>query len=185
MQHRRPTKFVPAGDVLYSELCKTPPFIAAQKRKPKEEHLKRGVRYETQVQRHFESLYGPRYVPSPWVRFHSRADTDSNWRYCQPDGLLVDVHKGCITIVEIKLKHTTRAWWQVRELYEPVVKNLFNNGHEGHWQFAACEVVKWYDTDTFFPENILLTPAIENVPPGYFGLHIWSTRGRSKSSRRD
>jgi hypothetical protein len=91
----------------------------------------------------------------------------------------VDILKGTVTIVEIKLKHTAHAWWQVRELYEPVVKHLFNNG-KVHWAFAACEVVKWYDSDTVFPENLLLTPAIENIPPGHFGLHIWSTRGRFK-----
>lgn len=165
-----PQRFTPAGAVHTAELTPEPLFINEPVRLVGKKG--EGVRYERKAQSYLEQVYGESYVASPWLRF--RSNTDSDWRYCQPDGLHFDFRSGLIVIVEIKLKHTAQAWWQVRELYQPVLECLFGN----LWQFAACEVVKWYDPHTYFPEAITPTPDLAALHPGSFGLHIWTGRRR-------
>ena len=117
------------------------------------------------VHEYLELLYGDRYVSSPWLRFFA----EGKWRWCQPDGLLFDPQSGRITIVEVKYQHTSDAWWQVRHLYQPVLQAMFP---EKLWTFDACEIVKWYDPDTRFPEKLVLAQEISMKHPA-FKVHIW------------
>ncbi len=168
-------RFTPAGEVKYAELTLEPPFITAAKKVRVSGKKGEGNRYERKAQAYLQESLGIQYVPGPWFRFRSYAS--DKWRFCQPDGLLIDIPTGRITIVEIKLKHTAVAWWQVRQLYEPVLQSLFPSAL---WSFAACEVVRWYDPDTPFPEALRLSPTIESIKPGQFGLHIWNDRGQAR-----
>lgn len=95
--------------------------------------------------------------------------------YCQPDGLDFDFDKGLITIVEFKLQHTSNAWWQTRELYEPVVRKIFPSSL---WEIAIVEIVKWFDPDAAFPEryNFVKDLSFSTVKPNEFHLHIWNGR---------
>lgn len=135
-----------------------------------------GQLYEQHVQEHLLATYPHEYVASPWLRFRNGTP---RLEWCQPDGLLVDLTRGLITIVEIKLKHTSSAWWQIRHKYEPVLRTLFNSSSGEDiplWQFAALEVVKWFDPDTAFPERIHLTDAPSACVPNRFHVHIWGGR---------
>lgn len=91
-------------------------------------------------------------------------------RWCQTDGLLIQPQGGLITIVEIKYQHTPDAWFQLRELYEPVVRRAFGPA----WEVALLEVVKWYDPSTFFPERHLMCADPLHPPIGSIGVHIWA-----------
>lgn len=106
------------------------------------------------------------YVPSPWLHF--RSESSEKWRWCQPDGLLVDIERGIITCVEVKYSHTENAWWQVRKLYLPVLEKLFP---PALWRLQACEVVKWYDSAVVFPEPVELAAEI-GKPSDRFKVHI-------------
>ena len=156
-----PAAFRPAGLVLSADFC-TPP--ALRKKRYTGRRLE-GVRYEKKVQSHLEDFYGDRYIPSPWIRFF----TGGAWRWCQPDGILLDVPHGLLTIVEVKYQHTSDAWWQVRQLYEPVLRVMFP---ESLWRFTACEVVKWYDPAIQFPEKVVLANEVSMQHPA-FKVHIW------------
>lgn len=156
-----PQGFKPAGRVLAAEFALPP---ALRKRRYTGRRLE-GIRYERRAQEHLADFYGDRYLPSPWLRFF----TGGQWRWCQPDAILIDLEHGRITIVEIKYQHTPDAWWQVRQLYQPVLSAMFP---PELWSFEACEVVKWYDPNTLFPEKTVLAqePGLEHSS---FKVHIW------------
>lgn len=122
------------------------------------------MKYEANVHEHFGRLHPVFYLPGPWIRFNDV----SGCRWCQPDGLLVNFFTGRVTIIEVKYQHTSDAWWQLRMLYEPVVRKLFS---EELWDFSLCEVVKWYDPSTKFPERVELVPDIGMAKS--FGVHIF------------
>jgi hypothetical protein len=167
-----PRHFKPAGVVETVQHSQTPPpFIRETKRKGRRGQ---GIRYEKKGQEHLSELYGDFYVPSPWFYFYELGVNKPRW--CQPDGLLFQPYLGRITIVEFKLQHTADAWWQLRWLYLPVVSKAFSGDL---WDFSLCEVTKWYDPATLFPEKPRLREEITMTEPGEIGVHIWKP-GRLK-----
>ncbi|MDE0330999.1 MAG: hypothetical protein OXL41_03955 [Nitrospinae bacterium] len=141
---RPPRNFFPAGAVEFAELAlETPPFIKRQRHTGVRAQ---GVRYERKAQGFLERQ-SVCYVPGPWLRFAARGDRKLRW--CQPDGLYFDFGAGRITVVEIKYKHTELAWWQIRQLYGPVVAALFPG-----WAIGALEVCHWFDPAVGFPEAV-------------------------------
>lgn len=156
-----PENFKPAGRVLSAGLSQPP---ALRRRRYTGARLK-GVQYEKKVQEHLLDFYGDRYLPSPWLRFF----TGGAWRWCQPDGILLDVSAGKLCIVEVKYQHTADAWWQVRQLYQPVLEQIFS---PKLWKYEACEVVRWYDPFTVFPEPTTLAHEVGMAHPA-FKVHIW------------
>lgn len=102
-----------------------------------------GVRYEKKVQEYLKEKFKERYLPSPWICF----ELDGRKKYCQPDGLLFDLQNGIITIVEVKLRHTMRAYTQLVKVYLPLVQRMFGSDK---WKFQVVEVVKWYDCNEPF-----------------------------------
>lgn len=156
-----PQGFRPAGRVLSANFSQPP---ALRKRRYTGRRLE-GVRYEKKVHAYLEEFYGERYIPSPWIRFF----TEGAWRWCQPDAILIDLEHGRITIVEIKYQFTSDAWWQVKHLYEPVLRVMFP---ATLWCFDYCQVVKWYDPATPFPEPVVLAHEVSMVHPK-FKVHIY------------
>lgn len=160
--------FRPAGEVLHAELTSRPVFIPVP-RGSRRSAQGRGVRYERKAQNYLTELTDY-YIQSPWFKFYSRGAARA--LYCCPDGLLVNPSRGVITIVEIKLKHTADAWWQVRNLYEPVVRHFFQTP-AFDWRYAFCEVVKFLDPSTTFPEDYSMVPDPDTIVPNRWGVHVW------------
>lgn len=108
--------------------------------------MKAGDRFEHEVQQEF-FRNEPNYIPSPFFQYYEK------WKpkWCQPDGLYFDFTQLTITIVEVKLTHTVRAWWQCRHLYEPVISRAFGTA----WNVKSLEVVKYIDYSEPFPEKLL------------------------------
>ena len=73
-----------------------------------------GLRYERKVRERFASEI-PHSEAGPWFFFRDAYGT----RRCQPDLLFPLPDR--VIVAEVKLFHTTDAWWQLRKLYEPVV----------------------------------------------------------------
>lgn len=159
-----PEGFIPAHDVTYASFIgTTPPFIRQRKYSGARAE---GVRYEKKVQAYLQDRFADHYAPGPWIRFTTRQTP--KWRWCQPDGLLFDLTQGIITLIEIKYSHTPNAWWQTKHLYAPVLRHLF----PAHlWELQFCEIVKWYDPLTLFPEEIKLTRDLTR-PSSKFKVHI-------------
>lgn len=162
-----PDKFRPVEDVLWVEHSLTPPpFIAMKVRENVRGRRADGIKYEKRVQEWLRRTRSNTYVASPWFHFSSIAFQD---RWCQPDGLDLDVNRGVATVVEIKLQHTAKAWWQLRSLYEPVVTEWLGK----NWSVAILEVCKWFDPDVAFPERVRFTSNC-SAAVGPFNVQIWS-----------
>ena len=161
-----PRNFTPAGYVEHPRLeLQQPQFIKLHRVKGARAA---GMAYERKVQRYLLDTFPHHYVASPWFTFISNGGAKRKW--CQPDGLLIDIRNGLITIVEVKLRHTSDAWWQTRQLYLPVLQRLFGTLM---WKYNILEIVRWYDADTLFPERYKLAAEIGGLPVGKFGVHIW------------
>ena len=129
------------------------------------------MRYEHQAKEYLSEKLGDAFVPGPWFRFQSRAVAGAQTQllWCQPDGLYFDFRLGRITIIEIKLRHTSDAWYQVRRLYQPVVQRVFG----ALWDYTVVEVARWFDPATPFPEHIRMLPNVAEAPLEMFSVHRW------------
>lgn len=153
-------------EVTWAELAdEAPPFA---RRGAKRGRRRQGILYERKVHEHFLEIYKEAYLPSPWFRY--RLEGSDRVRWCQPDGLLFDVRKGRLTIVEVKYQHTEKAWFQLRQKYPPVVLAVFP---PDLWALSYCEVVKWYDPQIRFPERSMRVRRLEELNPGQLGVHIY------------
>jgi len=126
---------------------------------------KEGIRYEISVHQEFYSRYGNLYLPSQWFLFY---DPRGRRRFCQPDGLLF-LPSGKLIVLEIKLSHTLTAYYQILNLYFPVLKTLFPK-----WTLIPCEVVRWFDPSTLFPVQPKLCADPLHAVKDAFNVHIWS-----------
>lgn len=171
--------FRPAGEVEYAAYCQQPPlFTTKPSNKPSfNASQKQGLRYERRVQDHIRELCGeyPNLVClcNPWLMFHRVGDGSGAISFCQPDCLLVDNSRRKITIIEVKYIHTSDSWKQVRQLYEPVLRNI----HSG-FDFAFVEICKWFDPHKAFPETYYYCENVLEAETDRFGIHIYKPRGR-------
>lgn len=143
------------------KLIKSPPFTLNNKHTQRE---KLGIRYEKKVHQVLNERFELRYFPQIWFCYKA----GEKLRYCQTDGLLVDIDKKKITIIEVKYSHTSDAFWQMENVYYPVVKRLFGDS----WQVCTVEVVKWYDPAVSCPRKAVLRERLEDVKFGEFAVHI-------------
>lgn len=163
-RHLPPHNFIPAGFVRCAQLASEPPFIV----KPTSATgaKARGMSYERKVQSWLLELFHDSYLPSPWFSFIN--DRSPKLRFCQPDGLLFDPWRGICTLVEVKLKHTPLAWWQMRQLYAPVVQAALG----AKWTIHTVEVVRWFDPSVATPQRPRLRSRILDAAAGEFAVHI-------------
>lgn len=124
-----------------------------------------GQLYEQYVHGRLSERYGERYLAGPWLSFREEGVYER--MYAQPDGLILSLATGRITIVEVKIKHTSRSWYQLRNFYEPLVSHFFDG-----WAISVCEVFKW-DSRIKFPEHFkyVADPHTEEVPDEVFRVH--------------
>lgn len=128
---------------------------------------KAGLAYERRAQGYLCELFPDQYVPSPWVAF--RLKGEPLIRYCQPDGLIVDIAQSRVTVVEIKLRHCIEAYIQLNGIYLPVVRKLFPLP----WELRQLEVTRYYDAMVGFPVKPQLVSNVELTPRSQFGVHIF------------
>ena len=103
-----------------------------------------GLRYERKVKKLLGDTFGPEFRPGQWLRFFERSETTP--RFCQVDGLLVRGNRAII--FECKYTFTSDAWFQLRQLYEPVVRKAFYADVVG-----LCVVCRVFDPAIAFPEE--------------------------------
>lgn len=140
----------------------SPPFHS----QPRTGAQKRGLAYERKALRELENRYKHEFIPHPW--FWYKETHSLRGHYCQPDGLLIRVKARQIIVTEIKLRHTADAYYQLFDLYLPVVRAVFGAG----WSYGAVEVVRWFDPDEPVPAPARLCKRPDVVNQGVFGVHI-------------
>ncbi len=127
---------------------------------------KAGVRYEEKAQDHLREVF-PFILNSPVVNFID----DSGFRTCIPDALLVYPPLGRTVIFEIKIQHMPESWWQLKRLYEPVMKAMYPS-----YDIQVVEVCRSVDASMPFPCKIELIDDLERFArfsPASFGVYHW------------
>ena len=156
--HVRPTS---------ARLCRNIPLWDNNKKRGK---AREGLRYEKKVHEEFTRRYPSLYVPSLWLEYENAKD--SYLHRCQPDGLLFNFPLSRIIVIEVKLKHTAQAYYQLRNLYLPVLSLIFP---PSLWELVPCEVVKWFDPSTTFPSPTRLCREPLYASRGKnFNVHIFN-----------
>ena len=158
-----PRGFKPARRVTWATLRPGPPSFIRRGKPRGRKAL--GLRYERKVLDHLEVESPLPLLRSPWIEFLDEGDQRSRW--CQPDGILLDPWTGRLVLLEVKYQHTADAWWQLMQLYAPVVARLLPA-----WEIHPVEVCKWYDPALSFPVRPLMLPALEEARRDALGVHI-------------
>jgi hypothetical protein len=122
---------------------------------------KAGLRYEQKVHDILSAIYGPAYRPAPSILYEDR----SGLRRAIPDGLL-DLGDR-VVVVEVKLTHCEKAWWQLNRLYVPLLRQLTSKPLWG------CEVVRTYDPDVIWPGPHVITKSLHKWDTGNTGVIEW------------
>jgi len=122
--------------------------------------------YEARANVYLESRYDAGFRRGPWVVFRDSTDRD---RWCQPDGLLFDPARNRIVVTEIKLRHCSEAYYQLFDLYCPVVRCLFPT-----WHVSGVEICRWFDPATATPATPRMREDPFDAVSGEFNVHIWN-----------
>lgn len=149
-------KFKPAGSVRRAEWTQRPPWIKQHRLTGR---FAQGMKYERQVREHLALLVLGQaaldYREGPWIVFWN----DYGRRFCQPDALLLDQSNRVCIVYEVKYQHCVDAWFQLRELYCPVVQRLLPG-----WTVGLMEICHWHDPQVVFPQAYSLTRSPLRIP---------------------
>lgn len=137
---------------------------ATKYRKTKKGSKGAGHRFEAFVVGYLEKRY-PTFISSLPFAFRTEYQPKA---VCIPDGLLV--RKDEVLVVEVKLRRTIDAWFQLRKLYAPVVERSFQKS-------VRCLVIeKFPDPDVRFPEPVQVVNSFEMFLQGskpFGALTLW------------
>lgn len=159
--------FRPARDVKKAKLlAAAPAFVREYSRKSGRRW--HGIKYQREVDAHYAERFGAGYVSGQWIEFLDGESQEI--RYCQPDGILIELARGRVTIIEVKYSHTELAYWQLFDLYLPVLRVLFP---PQLWTFAAIEVCSRFDAAVALPCKPVMRKEILDAIPNAFNVHIW------------
>lgn len=159
-------KFRPARDVTRAKLIPAAPaFVREYSRKSGRRWA--GIKYQREVDVAFEKRFGGTYIPGQWLEFVDGPSGET--RYCQPDGIIIELKRGRITVVEVKYSHTELAYYQLFDLYLPVLRALFP---PQLWTFAAIEVCSRFDAAVALPVKPVMRKELLDAIPNAFNIHI-------------
>ena len=168
MDYPKPVNFLPADKVLSARFSPIPPPFL--RRPPRTGRKRQGILYEERVHQWLDDEFAGSFVPGPWIVFD---DSKRRVRWCQPDGLLFDVRRGRVTVIEAKHSHCAQAWFQLFQLYIPVVCLLFP---PPSWSVVGIEIVRWFDPHTATPVAAIKRANVLDALEGQFCVHIFKPR---------
>lgn len=123
-----------------------------------------GLRFENKIVNTLEAQFGNSFISGIPFRFST---VYSAFNVCIPDGLLISGDR--IIILEMKLRHTADAWWQLKKLYKPVVEKALNKNTR------LLEICKYYEPEVRVPESQPVFNSIDQFLYSKvdFGCVIW------------
>jgi hypothetical protein len=133
---------------------------------------KKGLKYQRQVQEKLGTIYEGAFTPGQWFRYYVRERRKP--QFCELDGLLEFPELSLVVIVEIKLVHTAAAYFQLTNLYRPVLQTFLRGAGDESTQIALLELVRWYDPSREFPCVPVKLENIEEASPRDFNVRIWN-----------
>lgn len=102
--------------------------------------------------------------PGVWFCYH---DADKR-RFCQPDILLVDESSKCMVVVEVKLRFTEGAWWQLSKLYLPVLRRVLGED----WILIPLCITKSYDPSVVVSNEVKICDDLFDSSPSSFNVLV-------------
>lgn len=151
---------LPLGEPRNVTQCENPHKVGARRSGAQ----KAGLAYQRKVGAYLELVLGRAAVTSgPWFHYSSDA---SGRNYCQPDFLVADVLE--VLVVEVKLRWTTDAWWQLRRLYLPVVAKAFPDRRV----ILLC-ITRSYDPAARIPEEVTFVDSPQEAVADAFNVMVW------------
>lgn len=165
---RPPADFRLTGRLKWASLAHEP--LWAQQEGAPSGAKARGLAYERKFHEHMTARCGPMYVQSPWFVYKEHGTNGPRW--CQPDGLLIDIERGVIYILEAKLKHCAQAWWQLFWRYIPVIRTAFCPN--GEFTIVPVEVCRYFDPATRVPQKPRHCSTLGAARPNDFNIYQWS-----------
>jgi hypothetical protein len=155
-----------AGNVLSAELLT---FDLAHKKRRRSPAQRLGLAYEKKVLTELDLVLPGEFLRQPTFRFNNGRALDE---FAVPDAIhLLD---GVLTIIEIKLRHTADAWYQLNDLYRPIVARAYPSLH-----INMLEICRHYDRSVRLPFKPLIVDDLRHFvsrPQDQFGISIWSGR---------
>jgi hypothetical protein len=133
---------------------------------------KEGLKYEKKALTHLQGEFqnsSSHFCIEPCFRFSNGHRS----RFCFPDAILLLPDQLFDVVIEIKTRHTFDGWWQLTQLYRPVVKKALQR------EVKLLEVVRSYDPGVALPEEEtrVLDRASDvigsNAP---YNIYIWTGR---------
>lgn len=163
------SRFRPARDVHHAKILPGPPgFIQTQQRRNRGARWN-GIRYQRLLDDYLTGRYGDIFTPGPWIEFIDGPTNERRW--CQPDGLLIEIRRGRVSVLEAKYSHTALAYYQLFDLYIPVMLALFP---PRLWTFSGIEICARYDPAVPLPARVVLRKNLLDAIPNEMNVHIWS-----------
>lgn len=168
-----PSDFHPSGHVLWAKFVDSGPAFSSD---CATSYLQEsGRKHEKRALVHLEELARAttlEFRAGPWLRYCGAAPR-SIPRYCRPDALIFNHSSQHCTIVEIKLSHCERAWWQLWKLYHPVLRAALPE-----FRFSCVELVRYVARPVTDYNFKLISDPLQQLPLRATGLYIFSTKTR-------
>lgn len=122
-----------------------------------------GLAYEQKVQDILQAIYGEKFFCDVPILYEDRRGLHR----CIPDGVL-RTDACTVVIVEVKLRHTSRAWWQLERLYFPVLRQLVGPSV----RIQRAEICRSYDPDEEFGPHDYCE-SLHKLPSDRVGVLQW------------
>lgn len=157
----RPLKtYIPCGEISRAIRVESP-YENIRSRKTGAQRA--GLSYQKKVGRFLSAHADPgTVVDGPWFAFN---DDSLPLHYCQPDFLLLSISE--VVVVEVKIRWTSDAWWQLRKLYAPVVQK-----HYPSRTVSVLTISRGYDPAIRCPEEVSIIDALSDVDSHAFNLLV-------------
>lgn len=155
--------------------CNEPAFAKAKRTKGPKRY---GLIYQSKASEKLLETFPSGVTFGQWFQYRLKgAPRDF---YCQVDAILVDRSVMKVTAIEMKLKHCADAFYQLFELYLPILEHYYGEG----FTFAGVEMVSAFDRSLPMPQTPKLLKNISEAQPKDFSVHIWAPwRLDTKKSR--
>ena len=144
--------------------------------KSKNSSVRLGVKYEKEVHEHFKEIFGSTYKSGIVCEYLETKY--GRRRFCEMDGLLLDKESQRGVIVEVKLSHTSDAYFQTEKLYLPVARKIWPKV-----KFRSLEVCRSFDSAAPFPARTKVLFDLRNVfsflsfdQSDDFGVYVYDPR---------
>jgi hypothetical protein len=155
-----PSYFKPAGSVTGAWPIEAPAFAARGRSRGAK---LAGLRYQKKVNARLKAEFNSHALIGPWFAFA----TPEGQRFCQLDAC-VKYDDNDFIIIETKIRHTSLSYYQLKELYLPVIR-----AYRPDARIRLVTIVGSYDCATPYPEEIDLIYDLAEASDDRIGVLKW------------